>query len=89
MEDKTEPFRREAVERINSLVETSDEDKERKRLEDQYGKVYNTQEVTSEFKLEAFMAPYVVCTSRRTKERGTMEFQHQPRLYFNFRPHEG
>ena len=86
MNDPTEPFRREAVARINSEVEVDNEDWERVRLEAKYGKVYNTQEVQAEFEIEGFMAPYVVCTSRRTKERGTMEFQHQPRLYFNFRP---
>ena len=87
--DETEPFRREAVAKINSQVESNDADKERARLEAKYGKVYDTKEVSAEFEIEGFMAPYIVCTSRRTKEKGTMEFQHDPRFYFNFRPYKG
>jgi len=83
--DKTEQFRRHAVNVINSEVESQDEDSERVRLEKKYGKVYNTKEVTAEFKIQGFMAPYVACVNRHTKEEGVLEFQDYPRFYFNFR----
>lgn len=84
--DRTEPFRRHAVDIINSEVESDDKDSERTRLEAKYGKVYSTDECTAEFVVEGFMAPYIVCTNKQTKEKGTMEFQDRPRFYFNFRP---
>ena len=46
--DETEPFRREAVAKINSQVESNDADMERARLEAKYGKVYDTDEVSAE-----------------------------------------
>lgn len=84
--DGTEPFRRHAINIINSEVESQDKDSERTRLEALHGKVYSTDELSTEFVVESFMAPYIVCTNKQTKERGTMEFQDRPRFYFNFRP---
>ena len=88
MVDETEGFRRQKVAEINSQVASDDPEAERKRLEAIHGKVYNTSEVASEFDILAFMAPYVVVTSRRTMQKGTLEFQHHPRFYFNFRPYK-
>jgi len=57
---------------------------ERKRLEDRYGKVWNTEELSSEFTVLGFMAPYVVVQRKDTSEKGSLEFQHMPRFYFNY-----
>ena len=83
--DRTEPFRRHAVNVINSEIESEDEELERKRLEAKYGKVYNSKEVGVEFEITGFMAPYAACVNRHTKEEGLLEFQDYPRFYFNFR----
>jgi len=81
--DITEPIRRHAVAAINSEVESNDKDLERKRLEGKYGKVWSTEELTKEFTVEAFLAPYVLVLNKETMKDGVMEFQHMPRFYFN------
>jgi hypothetical protein len=88
MVDTTESFRRQAVAEINSEIESNDPDAERKRLEATHGKVYDTNEVREAFEIEGFMAPYCVATERATRLLGSLEFQHRPRFYFNFRPHK-
>ena len=83
--DRTELLRRHAVNGINSEIESQDANLERVRLEVKYGKVYNVKEVSEEFEIHGFMAPYVTCVNRHTKEEGVLEFQGYPRFYFNFR----
>jgi len=58
---------------------------EREELEQQFGKVWDTNELTSEYRVEGFMAPYVVVTRKEDSVRGSLEFQHRPRYYFNFK----
>lgn len=35
------------------------------------------------------MAPLVVVRRKADGVKGSLEFQHNPRFYFNFQPHEG
>ena len=58
---------------------------EREELEQQFGKVWDTNELTTEYSVEGFMAPYVVVTRKEDNVRGSLEFQHRPRYYFNFK----
>ena len=58
---------------------------EREELEQKFGKVWDTNELTSEYRVEGFMAPYVVVTRKEDNVRGSLEFQHRPRYYFNFK----
>lgn len=46
--------------------------------------VWNTDEVREHFEILGFCAPY--CTARRKSDgkKGTLQFNHMPRLYFNF-----
>ena len=83
--DPTEIPRRIMVAAINSSVESDSKDDERKRLEEEYGQVWDTSELSQDFVVEGFMAPYVVATHKGTRERGTLQFQHMPRFYFNWR----
>ena len=83
MADITEQIRRFGVAVINSEVESNDEDLERKRLEEKYGKVWSTEELTKEFTVEGFLAPFVLVSDKETRKDGVMEFQHMPRFYFN------
>ncbi|NQS88501.1 hypothetical protein HQ584_01745 [Patescibacteria group bacterium] len=83
--DATENFRRAKVESINTEIKSTDIDSERIRLEEKYGEVWNTNEVSNAFEIVGFMAPYVVAINRETNIKGSLEFQDNPRFYFNFR----
>jgi hypothetical protein len=82
--DPTEAMRRGLVAGIGSQVESDDKASERKRLEAQYGKVWDTDEVRAEFKVLGFMAPFVIVEQKSTGNKGTLTFQHHPRFYFEF-----
>ena len=82
--DPTETIRRSEVNRINTAVESSDEDAERTRLEAEYGQVWDTKQLQEDFAVTGFAAPYVVVTRKTDSVVGSLEFQHSPRYYFNF-----
>ena len=82
--DKTEGNWNEMVREINSAAESTLEEKERTRLEALYGDVWDTEQLRKEFKVESFMAPYVIVTKLSDNKRGTLCFQHSPRFYFNW-----
>jgi hypothetical protein len=83
MIDPTEPIRRER------LVEINADPGSREALEAQYGQVWDTEQLGREFEVIGFMAPLVVVRRLADGVKGSLEFQHNPRLYFSFRPHEG
>jgi hypothetical protein len=76
--DATEATRREMTAEINA------EEAERKALEDKYGQVWNTKELTQDFEVEGFGAPMVVVRRKADGVRGSLMFQHSPRFYFDF-----
>ena len=86
MIDETEGIRRAMVANINGAVESDDKATERARLEEIYGqgKVFDTDQVREQFEVLSFMAPFVMVRRKSDNKRGTMEFQHNPRFYFNF-----
>lgn len=81
MPDETEALRRQR------LVEINTEAGNRAALEAKYGQVWTTQELTEHFQVIGFSAPYVVVRRKADGVKGSLEFQHQPRLYFNFASH--
>jgi hypothetical protein len=81
--DGTEKVRRNRLAAINSAVESHDAEIERKRLEAQYGQVWDTAQLSEDFEVLGFMAPYAV-VRRSDGRKGSVEFQHRPRFYFNF-----
>jgi hypothetical protein len=83
MSDATEPYRRQRIVEINA------EPGRREALEGQHGQVWNTEELSEDFEVIGFMAPYVVVRRKSDGKKGSLEFQHQPRFYFGFKPHEG
>lgn len=85
MSDPTENIRRRAVAQLGSEVESQDEDQERKRLEAIHGQVWETSELSRDFVVVGFMAPFVVVEEKATGKKGTMLFQHSPRLYFGWK----
>ena len=78
--DSTEDARRERMEEINS------EPGSRPALEAKHGPVWNTTELQLDFRVIGFLAPFVHVRRRDNQEDGSLEFQHEPRFYFNFRP---
>lgn len=81
MSDPTELIRRERVNEINGTPGS------REALENQYGQVWSTDQLSDDFEVLGFMAPLVVVRRRSDGRKGSLEFQHGPRYYFNFQPH--
>ena len=78
MSDETEQIRRQMVQEINENAG------ERTELEGRYGQVWNTAELQRDFDVIGFMAPLVVVIRKSDGVKGSLEFQHNPRFYFNF-----
>ena len=68
---------------------TIDLEKEWKEaLQNQYDGVqdiYTTNEATAKYEFIGFMAPFALVKDKATGVKGTLEFTHRPRLYFNFK----
>jgi|TARA_R110000751_G_C13658187_1_gene468835 hypothetical protein len=79
MLDSTEAIRRKMVKEINA-VEGS-----REFLEAQHGQIWDTQEMQADFSVQGFMAPFIGVVRKSDGSKGSMEFQHAPRFYFNFK----
>ncbi len=58
----------------------------REELEARYGQVWAPNDLSSEFEVVGFAAPYVVVRRKQNGTMGSLEFQHHPRFYFNFEP---
>ena len=76
--DETEIIRRKRMAELNAAAAA------RAELEKQYGKVWSSDQLRAEFKIIGFMAPFVMVKKIATGENGSLEFQHDPRLYFNY-----
>jgi hypothetical protein len=82
--DETEEIRRNRWAAINRTVESQDPKTERQRLEAQVGPIWDTVQLSAEFEVLGFMAPYAVVKRKSDGRKGSLEFQHCPRFYFNF-----
>jgi hypothetical protein len=82
MTDPTEPLRRQRLAKINA------EPGGREALEAAHGQVWDTQQLTQDFEVVGFLAPLVVVRRKADGVKGSLEFQHAPRLYFNWQAHE-
>lgn len=80
MSDPTENDRREMVSEINS------DPGSRPALEAKYGQVWDTTQLSQDFEVVGFMAPFVVVRRKNDSKKGTLMFQHHPRFYFSFEP---
>lgn len=70
--------RRELVKLLNMYPQ------ERPALEEDWGQVWDTQQLSNDFEVLGYMAPYVVVIRKSDNKRGSLMFQHQPRYYFAF-----
>jgi hypothetical protein len=80
MFDETETIRRQMVAEINAAPGS------RPDLEAKHGQVWDTEQLQEDFQVVGFMAPVVVVRRRSDGIRGSMLFQHSPRLYHSFSP---
>jgi hypothetical protein len=49
---------------------------------------WDTEELQRGFEVVGFSAPYVVVIRRSDGQKGSLEFTHRPRAYFNWQPHQ-
>ena len=80
MNDSTEELRRARLAEINARPAG------REALEAAHGPVWDTMQLAQDFVVVGFSAPYVVVRRKEDGVLGSLEFQHQPRYYFNYRP---
>jgi hypothetical protein len=80
--DPTVPARRKRLAEINA------EPGSREALEAAHGQVWDTGELARDFEVVGFLAPLVVVRRKADGVKGSREFQHYPRLYFNWQPHD-
>ena len=60
----------------------------REALEASHGQVWDTDQLSEDFTVTGFMAPYVVVKRISDDVVGTLEFQHSPRFYYSFTEYE-
>ena len=53
------------------------------------GQRWTTAEMTRDFQVVGYAAPFVVVRRRSDGRRGSLEFVHQPRTYFAWQPDDG
>ena len=76
--DLTEQLRRVRLAVLNA------EPGDRPALKERHGDVWDGVELGRDFEVIGFMAPLVVARRRSDGTRGSLEFQHHPRFYFNW-----
>jgi hypothetical protein len=70
--DETEPIRRTLVALIAEGAIQPDDP------------TWTTAQLTADFDVESFLAPYVLVRRKADGQRGTLLFRHSPRIYFGF-----
>lgn len=78
--DPSEPMRRGMVKEINY------DPNSREGLEAKYGQVWSTDQLTEDFDVVGFLAPFVEVYRKSDGQQGTLMFQHRPRFYWGFEP---
>lgn len=79
MSDPTENIRRVEQAVINANAGPREE------MEAKYGQVWSTDELSEEFTVTGFAAPYVIVTRKSDNKVGSLQFAHSPRFYFNWK----
>ena len=75
MSDPTESIRRSMIETGQPAADLIAADQ-----------TWDTAELGRDFNVIGFMAPFVVVVRKADGVKGSMEFTHSPRFYFNFQP---
>ena len=61
--------------------------KTREEAEKRYGQVWDAGQFRQQFTVEGFLAPFIAVRRVRDGVKGIMEFQHCPRVHFNWVPY--
>jgi hypothetical protein len=61
----------------------------KEELEEKYGKVWDTTKLQEDFEVLGFLAPHIACKRKSDGVKGSMEFQTNPRLYYDFQRSDG
>lgn len=48
------------------------------------GQTWTTQQLTEDFEVRGFLAPFVVVKRKSDGAVGSLQFQHMPRIYFGW-----
>lgn len=80
MADQTEAIRRTLCKSLNS------DPGNREDLESRYGDVWDTSELQETFTVLSFLSPFCIVSRKSDGVRGSVLFQHSPRLYHSFKP---
>ena len=54
-------------------------------IKDQILKEYTTKQLLENFEVLQFMAPYVYVIRKKDGKKGTLQFNHSPRIYYDFK----
>jgi hypothetical protein len=74
--------------RMGLQAEINAEPGSREALEAEHGQVWDTNQLGDDFDVLAFAAPLVVVRRKSDGQKGSLFFQHSPRLYFAFDAHK-
>lgn len=78
MTDATQATRRQ-------MIETGQPAADLAYLKEREGQTWTTAELTAEYEVIGFAAPFVVVKRRSDGAVGSLEFQHHPRVYFSWK----
>lgn len=81
MSDKVEVLRRKHLRTLNEELFCMNKNEARYR----YGDVWDTEELARDFEVIGFLAPFVAVRRKSDNRTGSLEFQHMPRFYFNWK----
>lgn len=70
---------------IKDYGDAAPADGSREAFEAKHGRVWDTKELQDNFEVLGFSAPFVVVREKHTGKKGSLEFCHSPRYYFNLR----
>jgi hypothetical protein len=59
-----------------------------KELVETFGRIWNTQQMQEDFEVLGFSLGYCVVRRRSDNQKGSLDFSHSPRFYYNFIAHE-
>ena len=56
----------------------------RQEFEQAYGQVWDTAQLTKDFRVKSFMSPFAFVERRSDGRKGSLKFSHRPRFYHSF-----
>lgn len=57
-------------------------------MDTEEGQIWTTDQLREDFEVLAFLAPWVMVKRRSDGAKGTLEFIHRPRVYFDWSPED-